>query len=194
MQNLTRQLVNISNLLIKLLLNVSFLGAKVNLVTTTLLSLNNNFGITNSSFSLLNFDIFICKPNRITSMLGLILIVKVSRDLLGSMQVTGNSITFRITQLTFTCSKLNNRNTRKSCEISSKLTIKTLRQWRRCDVFIVNFEHISNVFYIITIADFEQVNVSWLGGSLELQQIGNFVHLVNTCLWMFSFFIIISLF
>ena len=43
----------------------------------------------------------------------------------------------------------NNRNTRIRCEICSKLTIKTperLRQWRRSDVFIVNFEHISTPF------------------------------------------------
>ena len=41
--------------------------------------------------------------------------------------------------------KVNNRNTRKRCEICSKLTIKTpeQRQWRRCGVFVVNFEHIS---------------------------------------------------
>ena len=39
--------------------------------------------------------------------------------------------------------KINNRNTRKKCEIFSKLTIKTpeRRHWRRSGVFIVNFEH-----------------------------------------------------
>ena len=52
--------------------------------------------------------------------------------------------------------QVNNTNTRKNCEICSKLTIKTqeLRQSRRSCVFIVNFEHISHVN--------EQVNVSWL--------------------------------
>ena len=42
-------------------------------------------------------------------------------------------------QLTFTCSKfkVNNRNNRKRCEMC---------QWRRPDVFIVNFEHISHLF------------------------------------------------
>ena len=37
--------------------------------------------------------------------------------------------------------KVNDRNTRKRCEISSKLTIKTpeLRHWRFPGVFIVNF-------------------------------------------------------
>ena len=42
------------------------------------------------------------------------------------------------------CSKLNDKNTRTSCEICSNLTIKTLerRHWCRSGVFIVNFEHI----------------------------------------------------
>ena len=43
--------------------------------------------------------------------------------------------------------KVNNRNTRKKWEICSKLTIKT-RQWRRSGVFIVNFEHTSNLFLV----------------------------------------------
>ena len=34
----------------------------------------------------------------------------------------------KITQLTFTCPNSNNRNTIKSCEICSKLTIKTPEQ------------------------------------------------------------------
>ena len=46
--------------------------------------------------------------------------------------------------------KFNNRNIRKSGEICSKLTILTseLRQLRRSGVFIVNFEHISNLFLV----------------------------------------------
>ena len=42
--------------------------------------------------------------------------------------------------------KVNNRNTRKRCEICLKLTIRTpeRRQWRSSGVFIVNFEHISH--------------------------------------------------
>ena len=46
--------------------------------------------------------------------------------------------------------KVNNRNTRKRCEICSKLTIKTpeRRYWRRSAVFIVNFEHISHLFLV----------------------------------------------
>ena len=40
---------------------------------------------------------------------------------------------------------VNNSNTRKRCEICSKLTIKSPQ--RRSTVFIVNFEHIS---YLLT--------------------------------------------
>ena len=52
--------------------------------------------------------------------------------------------------------KVNNRNTRTKCEICSKLTIKTSerRHWRRPGVFIVNFEHISQlvlVFLLLTL-------------------------------------------
>ena len=46
--------------------------------------------------------------------------------------------------------KVNNTNTRTSCEICSKLTIKTpkRRQWRCSVVFIVNFDNISYTSYI----------------------------------------------
>ena len=52
--------------------------------------------------------------------------------------------------------KVNNRDTRKRCEIRSKLTIKTpeRRQWRRSGVFTVNLEHISYlvlVFLLLTL-------------------------------------------
>ena len=44
----------------------------------------------------------------------------------------------------YTNPKFNNRNTRKSCEIYSKLTVKPPE---RCSgVFIVKFEHISHIF------------------------------------------------
>ena len=45
--------------------------------------------------------------------------------------------------------KVNNRN-KKSCEICSKLTIKSSerRRWCRYGVFIVNFEHISHLFLV----------------------------------------------
>ena len=41
---------------------------------------------------------------------------------------------------------VNNSNTRKRCEICSKLTMKTPE--RRSTVFIVNFEHISHLFLV----------------------------------------------
>ena len=53
--------------------------------------------------------------------------------------------------------KVKNRNTRTRCEICSKLTIKTSvrrhwcrsRVWRSSGVFIVNFEHISQLVLVI---------------------------------------------
>ena len=52
--------------------------------------------------------------------------------------------------------EVNNRNTRKKCEICSKLTIKTCerRQWHRFSVFI-NSEHILHlvlVFLLLTLS------------------------------------------
>ena len=44
--------------------------------------------------------------------------------------------------------KVNNRNTRKRCEICSKLTIKILER-RHSSIFIVNFEHISHLFLVL---------------------------------------------
>ena len=47
--------------------------------------------------------------------------------------------------------KVNNRSTRKRCEICSKFTIKTpeRRHRRRSGVFVVNFEHISCLFLLL---------------------------------------------
>ena len=46
--------------------------------------------------------------------------------------------------------KFNNRNTRKRCEICSKLTINTpeRRHWRHSGVFVVNFEHVLHLFLV----------------------------------------------
>ena len=46
--------------------------------------------------------------------------------------------------------KVNHRNTRKRCEICSRLTIKTPERchWRRTSVFIANFEHMSHPFLV----------------------------------------------
>ena len=70
--------------------------------------------------------------------------------------------------------KVNNKNTRTRCEIFSKLTIKIpeicseltikipeRRQWHRCAIFIVNFEHISHLALEFPFANFKQVNASW---------------------------------
>ena len=44
-------------------------------------------------------------------------------------------------------SKVNNKNTRKRCEICSKLTIKT-SDLRRSGAFVVNFKYISHFFLV----------------------------------------------
>ena len=58
--------------------------------------------------------------------------------------------------------EFSNRNTRKRFEICSKLTIKTLERhhYYRSGNVIVNFEHISLLFPNVSVAKFEQVNVS----------------------------------
>ena len=55
---------------------------------------------------------------------------------------------------------VNNINTRKRCEICSKLTVKTPERRRCSGVFTVNFEHILQLFSSASIVEFEQVNVS----------------------------------
>ena len=47
--------------------------------------------------------------------------------------------------------KINNKNTRKTCEICSKLTTKTAewRHWRRSGVFVINSEHISHLVLVL---------------------------------------------
>ena len=59
--------------------------------------------------------------------------------------------------------KLNNRNTRKRCEICSKLPIKTpkRRQLRRSGVFIVKFKHILHLFLVFLLLSLKSVNVQW---------------------------------
>ena len=51
--------------------------------------------------------------------------------------------------------KVSNRNTRKRCEICSKLTIKTTKQSQEghSGVFIVNFKHILHFFSSVSIVD-----------------------------------------
>ena len=54
--------------------------------------------------------------------------------------------------------KVKNRNTRKRCEIYSKLTIKTTEQRyrRRSNAFIVNFEHILHPFLVFLLLTFNR--------------------------------------
>ena len=61
--------------------------------------------------------------------------------------------------------KVNNGNTRKRWEISSKLTIKTPERhhWRRSGFFIVNFEHISHLFQVFLLLT---LNKEMLAGNL----------------------------
>ena len=58
--------------------------------------------------------------------------------------------------------KVINRNTRTRCGICSKLTIKISerRRWRRSGIFIVNFEHISDLCLEFLLST-EQVNAAW---------------------------------
>ena len=58
--------------------------------------------------------------------------------------------------------KVNIGNARTRCEICSKLTTKITerRQWRRSGVFIVNFEHILQIF-LVFINNFEHVIPGW---------------------------------
>ena len=48
--------------------------------------------------------------------------------------------------------QFNYRNTRKRCEICSKLSIETQerRQWSRSCVFIVNFQYIESFFWLLS--------------------------------------------
>ena len=57
--------------------------------------------------------------------------------------------------------KVNSRNTRKNCEICSKLIINTpaRRHWRRSSVFIVKFWTCFTPFSCVSIVEFKQVNV-----------------------------------
>ena len=54
------------------------------------------------------------------------------------------------------------QNYRTSCEICSKLIIKTpeRRPWRRSGVFIVSFEHISHLILVLLVI-FDHINAGW---------------------------------
>ena len=62
--------------------------------------------------------------------------------------------------------KVKSKNTRSSCGICSKLTIKTSerRHWRSGALFTVKFESLSSLLCVF-IVNFEQVNGSWDSGT-----------------------------
>ena len=84
------------------------------------------------------------------------------RDLLKEFRSIVNDRLYQSFPANIYVLKVNNRNTRKRCEICSKLTIKIpeQRHWRRSTVFTVNLEHVSHLFSSVSIVDFEQVNVN----------------------------------
>ena len=45
--------------------------------------------------------------------------------------------------------KVNNKNTKRKCEICSKANIKDTSRWRRSGVFIVKFEHIPHLDLVL---------------------------------------------
>ena len=54
---------------------------------------------------------------------------------------------------------VDSRNTRKRCEICSRLMIKTVTRTSLCFWLSLTF-NVFHTFFIVSIADFEQVNVS----------------------------------
>ena len=69
--------------------------------------------------------------------------------------------------------KVNNRNTRRRCEICSKLTIKTPE---RRHVFIVNFKHISHLVLVFLLLTLSRIVLS----NLELLKICFFTPTTTT--------------
>ena len=88
----------------------------------------------------IDYFFHIYKKNRLKK----IRLVENLKDLMFRLKLSLKYYLYKI-PANFYLFKVNYRNTRKRCEICSKLTIKTLeqRRWRRSSVLIVNFEHIS---------------------------------------------------
>ena len=79
------------------------------------------------------------------------------------MQDTGNALL--ASQLIFTCSRSTTETAEKGVKyvqkyINTSKGVKYIR--RRSGVSIVNFEHISHLFFTVFIIEFEQINVSWI--------------------------------
>ena len=60
--------------------------------------------------------------------------------------------------------KVNNRNTRKRCEICSKLTIKISERyhWHESGVFTVNFRYISHLFLLFLLLTLNMHLFAWM--------------------------------
>ena len=78
-----------------------------------------------------------------------------------SPNISGQWLLTEWTQQIFTCST-SAKETSKY-EINLKSTVKTLQkcQWRINDIVLVSLLLIFNIFYTVSIADFEQVNTWW---------------------------------
>ena len=63
--------------------------------------------------------------------------------------------------------KVSNRNTSQTCNVCSKLTLKTPERihWRRSDLFNVSFEHISHFFLVFLLLFW--TGKCWLGISFH---------------------------
>ena len=86
-------------------------------------------------------------------------------------------------QLTVACWKAAIETLKKRCEICSKVTRKTpeWRQWRRSDVFNVNFEHVLHLFLIFLLLIFDKellagfiVHSEWVFSQKERLQLLDF--------------------
>ena len=110
------------------------------------ISLGKNFPM--SYFNFLQWMILVCND-----------IIDMLCETLINIKIQRFELSFPTNNCLF---KFNNRNSRKSYEICSELTIKTPERghWRNFRVFIVNLEHISCLF-LVFIVDFEQLAACW---------------------------------
>ena len=110
------------------------------------ISLGKNFPM--SYFNFLQWMILVCND-----------IIDMLCETLINIKIQRFELSFPTNNYLF---KFNNRNSRKSYEICSELTIKTPERghWRNFRVFIVNLEHISYLF-LMFIVDFEQLAACW---------------------------------
>ena len=77
--------------------------------------------------------------------------------------------------------KVNNRNTRTSCEICLKLTIKIpeRRHWRCSGIFIVSFEYISHLFLVFLLLT---LNMKLLAG--QQHEMGESTYVADAAVYL----------